>query len=102
MAEETKFFERFTLNQRIQHLAMISTFIPLVITGMPVKFPDAWWSPILIDLVGGFEMRTKIHHIAGIGMVILGVYHIGYVGYYLHKTRDLSMLPAPKDITDFI
>lgn len=95
-------FLRFTLNQRIQHIVMIISFIPLVITGMPVKFPDAWWSPIIIDLVGGFEMRTQIHHVSGIIMCILGAYHIVYVGYYLQKTRDLSMLPAPKDITDFI
>ena len=48
----------------------------LVVTGMPVKFPDTWWSPVIIGLVGGFEMRTQIHHAAGITMVVLGVYHI--------------------------
>src|SRR3972149_11502313 len=72
------FFKRFTFNQLVQHWVMIGSFMALVVTGMPVKFPDTWWSPVIIGLVGGFEMRTQIHHAAGIAMVILGVYHVVY------------------------
>jgi len=43
-----------------------------------LKFPDAWWSPAVINLLGGFAMRTQIHHVAGIGMVVLGIYHVVY------------------------
>ena len=35
------FFKRFTFNQLVEHWAMIGTFMLLVISGMPLKFPDA-------------------------------------------------------------
>ncbi len=41
-------FKRFTFNQLAQHWVMIATFMILVVTGMPVKFPDSWWSPVII------------------------------------------------------
>jgi cytochrome b subunit of formate dehydrogenase len=69
-------FKRFTFNQLVQHWVMIAAFMTLVITGMPIKFPDTWWSSTIINLVGGFEMRTQIHHVAGTGMVLLGIYHV--------------------------
>jgi len=37
---------------------MIGTFM-LYGNGMPLKFPDAWWSPVIINLLGGFSMRTR-------------------------------------------
>lgn len=100
--EGERYFRRFTLNQRIQHLWMVLTFVPLVITGMPIKFPDQWWAPVLIDLVGGFEMRTIIHHVAGIGMVLLGLYHITY--YLLIDRGPKQIIPDAdlKDVKDFV
>ncbi len=101
MAEE-RVFRRFTLNQLAEHWVMIGSFLALVITGMPLKFPDAWWSPLVIDLVGGFEMRTKIHHTAGIIMVLLGIYHVTY-HLFLEKEPFLErrILPTLKDVRDF-
>jgi formate dehydrogenase subunit gamma len=95
-------FKRFTLNQLVEHWVMIGTFMLLVVSGMPLKFPDAWWSPVIINLLGGFEMRTQIHHAAGIVLVVLGVYH---VGYHLFADKEplleRKILPNLKDAKDF-
>ncbi len=100
------YFKRFTFNQLVQHWVMIATFMLLVITGMPVKFPDAWWSPIIINLLGGFEMRQKIHHTAGIIMVLLGIYHVTYhviINPLINKRPLLEsrIWPGLKDVKDF-
>ena len=96
------FFKRFTFNQLVQHWVMIGSFMALVVTGMPVKFPDAWWSPVIIGLVGGFEMRTQIHHAAGITMVVLGVYHVAYhVFVDKESLLDRKVWPTIKDAKDF-
>ena len=96
------FFKRFTFNQLVQHWVMIGTFMLLVVTGMAVKFPDAWWSPVIINLVGGFEMRTQIHHAAGIGMVLLGIYHVGYhVFIDKESLLERKVWPTLKDAKDF-
>jgi formate dehydrogenase subunit gamma len=96
------FFKRFTLNQLVEHWVMIGTFMLLVVSGMPLKFPDAWWSPVIINLLGGFEMRTQIHHTAGIALVILGTYHVGY-HIFVDKEPlfERKILPAFKDAQDF-
>ncbi len=97
-------FLRFTLNQRIQHFVLLTAFIALVITGMPLKYPDTWWAPRIVDLLGGAEMRALIHRIAGVTMVALGIYH---VVYYLLIKRSvmlhprLTILPTIQDIKDF-
>ena len=96
------FFKRFTFNQLAEHWVMIATFMLLVVTGMPVKFPDAWWSPVIINLVGGFEMRTQIHHAAGIGMVLLGIYHVVYhVFVDKEPLLERNVWPTLKDARDF-
>ncbi|HLB72337.1 MAG TPA: cytochrome b/b6 domain-containing protein [Candidatus Methanoperedens sp.] len=96
------FFKRFTFNQLVQHWIMIGSFMLLVVTGMPVKFPDAWWSPVIIGLVGGFEMRTTLHHAAGIGMVILGIYHVTF-HLFVDKESLLErkIMPTLTDAKDF-
>ncbi len=95
-------FKRFTFNQLVQHWIMIGTFMLLVVTGMAVKFPDSWWSPVIINLVGGFEMRTQIHHAAGIGMVLLGIYHVVF-HVFIDKESILErkVWPTLKDAKDF-
>ena len=40
-----RYFFRFTLNQRLQHILMASCVITLVLTGMPLKFHQAFWAP---------------------------------------------------------
>ncbi len=96
------FFKRFTFNQLVQHWVMIGSFMALVVTGMPIKFPDAWWSPVIIGLVGGFEMRTQIHHAAGIAMVVLGVYHVVYhVFVDKESLLERKVWPTLKDAKDF-
>ena len=95
-------FKRFTFNQLAQHWIMILTFMLLVVSGMPVKFPDAWWSPVIINLLGGFEMRTFIHHAAGWGMILLGIYHL--VFHILIEKESIfnsDLWPNLKDVKDF-
>ena len=90
---------RFTVLQRVEHVVLYTTFIALVVTGMPIKYPNTWWSPIVINLLGGFDMRTLIHHVAGIGMCLEGAFHVIY--YPLLKKGPKEILPRQKDVYDF-
>jgi cytochrome b subunit of formate dehydrogenase len=96
------FFKRFTFNQLFQHWVMIGTFMLLVISGMPLKFPDAWWSHVVVNALGGFAMRTTIHHTAGLIMVVLGIYHVVFhVFVDKESILDRKVLPTIKDAKDF-
>lgn len=71
-------FQRFNLFVRLQHIILFTAVILAIITGLPLKFPEARLSQIVVALLGGAEMRTLLHHIAGFTMVILGIFHVLY------------------------
>jgi cytochrome b subunit of formate dehydrogenase len=74
-----KYFFRFSLHQRIQHIFLATTVIVLVLTGMPLKFHDAFWAHYLYALFGGIKAAPIIHKIAGTILLILFVYHLIYL-----------------------
>ncbi|MBZ5645757.1 MAG: cytochrome b/b6 domain-containing protein [Acidobacteriia bacterium] len=87
---------RLTLDQRIQHALLLSSFITLVITGFALAYPDSW-----LGLVVGESFRRWAHRIAAVIMMAVGVYH----AYYLAAKGEgrkafLDMLPVFKDAAD--
>ena len=78
---KTRMFVRMTGNERIQHAALASSFILLVVTGFMLKFPDAWWVEAIRSVSGSglFETRGLLHRIAGGVMVAGSCYHLYYI-----------------------
>ncbi len=94
------FMTRMTVNQRWQHLILLSSFIVLVITGFALKFPDTWFAH---TLGMGENLRGIIHRVAGVILIAAGVYHV----FYLAAAREgrrllLDIAPRPKDAFDAI
>jgi len=71
-----KYFFRFDLDTRIQHIILAATVIILVLTGMPLKFSDSSWAPYLYSFFGGSKMAPVIHKWTGAIMLLLFVYHV--------------------------
>jgi cytochrome b subunit of formate dehydrogenase len=86
-----KYFYRFTLNQRIQHIILAWAVVTLVLTGMPLKFPDASWSPYLYSLFGGIHAAPVIHKFFGAMLLALFLYHVGYLIYIIYKYQIIPM-----------
>ncbi|UCH82029.1 MAG: cytochrome b/b6 domain-containing protein [Nitrospiraceae bacterium] len=86
-----KYFYRFTVNQRIQHFILAWSVVTLVLTGMPLKFPDASWAPYLYSLFGGIHAAPVIHKVFGAILLALFVYHIVYLIYIIYKYEVLPM-----------
>ena len=95
-------YVRMTLNERIQHAAMFSSFIVLAITGFMLRFPDAWWViPIRNLSTGFFEMRSALHRVGAVVMVAISIYHLFYMLFTKRGRRfTLDMLPKFKDLGD--
>ncbi len=89
---------RMTINQRWQHLILLSSFIILVITGFALRFPDSWFA----ELLGmGERLRSIVHRVAGVALIGAGIYHV----FYLAVTREgrrlmRDLVPAPRDAFD--
>lgn len=116
-----KFFFRFDLDLRIQHILLASTVVILVLSGMPLKFSDAPWAPYLYTLFGGITMAPTVHKVTGAVMLTLFVYHIIWIirifyrnhylplknegkltiGRLMKRAVKLPIIPNTKDVKDF-
>jgi cytochrome b subunit of formate dehydrogenase len=92
------FMVRMTVNQRWQHLVLLTSFIVLVITGFALKFPESWFAHVFGM---GEHWRGIIHRVAGVVLIGAGIYHVIYLAAVIEGRkliRDLA--PRPKDAFD--
>jgi formate dehydrogenase gamma subunit len=95
-------FQRFQPFEVYQHMFLIISFFMLVITGFALKFPDALWVQWLVSFGMTEEIRSVLHRIAAVVMIIASFIQLGY--FILHKKgrKDISQLmPNISDITGF-
>lgn len=101
-----KYFYKFTAIQRAQHITIASCVIVLVLTGMPLKFHDAFWAPHLYALFGGITVAPVVHKIAGTVLMLLFVFHLIYICYCivtdiiipLKKKKQLGPITLAKSL----
>jgi cytochrome b subunit of formate dehydrogenase len=98
------YITRFDIHQRIQHYALMGSFIVLAVTGFLRGFPDwptfAWFTSIF----GGVEVLRLVHDIAAFVMIADGIYHLGYIayGYFVKHKSPSAMFPKWKDLKDIL
>ncbi|HSD64830.1 MAG TPA: cytochrome b/b6 domain-containing protein [Ignavibacteriaceae bacterium] len=95
---------RMTVNERIQHLALLISFITLVITGFMLKFPGSWWVEHIRSISqNAFEYRSILHRIAAVVMVAASLFHLYYI-IFTERGRQLvkDLLPKFQDLLDAI
>ena len=101
----TEVYWRFNVFHRFIHLVMMVTFIGLALTGLPIKYPDAFWARGLVVLWGGVKGAGIFHRwFAGItfGYFFL---HLLWVLYYRTILKGNlfgsdSMIPSGRDLKD--
>src|SRR5690349_15999049 len=89
---------RLSANQRLQHWLLLTSFIALVLSGFALQYPDS----LLAWLLGSNEyLRRGMHRSAAIVMLMVGVYHLGYLALTKDGRRWVKdMLPGVKDVKD--
>lgn len=119
-----EWFVRFTPFQRFLHFLVVTSFLILVITGMPLKFYDAHWAKVLFGLVGGLEAARGLHRVAAMITFLYFFLHVFNLIVVLWGKRDAvkdpatgsysikrmlmamfgpdSMIPSWRDVQDFI
>jgi len=93
---------RMTLSERLQHGALLVSFITLVITGFMLRFPDAWWVVVIRQLSESvFQIRSLAHRIAGVVLIATSLYHVYYV-CFVPRGKQLirDLLPRLQDLED--
>ncbi len=95
-------YVRMTLNERIQHAALMVSFFTLVFTGFMLRYPDAFWVVSIRSLSESvFMLRGLIHRCAAVVMVSASLYHCYYV-IFTKRGKQLirDLFPVLQDFTD--
>jgi cytochrome b subunit of formate dehydrogenase len=64
--EDDEWFTRFVPFERFLHFLVVTSFLLLVITGMPLKFYYTDWAKMLFHLIGGAETARALHRLGAI------------------------------------
>jgi len=59
---DDEWFTRFVPFERFLHFLVVTSFLLLVITGMPLKFYYTDWARVLFKFIGGAETARALHH----------------------------------------
>jgi cytochrome b subunit of formate dehydrogenase len=101
----TEIYWRFNVFHRFIHLVMMVTFIGLALTGLPIKYPSAFWAKGLVSLWGGVKGAGLFHRWFAAFTFGYFFLHLLWVFYHRFVMRGKllgpdSMIPSKKDIQD--
>jgi len=85
--EDSELFTRFTPLDRFLHALVISSFLLLVITGMPLKFYYTEWASALLAAMGGQAVAAVLHRLGAIITIFYFSVHVISVIYALLAGR---------------
>lgn len=101
-----KKYQRFTVSQRIQHLITIITFSLLVITGMPIRYPQNDYLRSFYMAMGGMSVMQFVHRAAATLLILAWIYHTIELLVRWKKANfsfdSWTMWPRKRDLTDLI
>ena len=98
-----RYFIRLNYAERLQHIILIVCFIVLAVTGFMVMVPETLAQALGRASDTVFFYRGILHRIAGITLILVGIYHFLYLFFTGPGRRWLvDMLPRPRDLKDMI
>ncbi|HEX7653880.1 MAG TPA: hypothetical protein VF607_10260, partial [Verrucomicrobiae bacterium] len=72
-----EWFTRFVPYERFLHFLVVSSFLTLVVTGMPLKFYYTDWAKVIFSIVGGPETARMLHRFGAIVTFLYFTLHLG-------------------------
>ncbi|MCX8091706.1 MAG: cytochrome c3 family protein, partial [Verrucomicrobiae bacterium] len=122
--EDDEWFTRFTPFERFLHLLVVTSFLLLVLTGMPLKFYYTDWAKTLFHFIGGAETARALHRFGALVTFLYFGLHLAALAvkawrgrarlrdpatgrWQLTRLREVlfgpdSMVPTLQDWRDFI
>jgi len=87
-------YTRFNPFERFLHLLVVTSFLLLVITGMPLKFYYTDWAKVIFSLMGGAGVARALHHFGAVITFTYFVLHLGDLVVSLWRNRKTVRNPA--------
>ncbi len=94
-------YERFNVQQRLQHIVLFISFTLLAVTGLPIKYAETAWASRVAALFGGMDAMLYIHLFGASMMIAVAVNHLLYLLFgVIVGEFSTAMFPTPKDFKD--
>ncbi len=101
--KDSELVPRFQSFEVYQHLLLILSFGTLVITGFALRFPEASWVQALYSLGMVEAVRSTLHRIAAIILLVISSIQAGYFIFTKKGRQEFkAMLPTGKDFSDLL
>jgi cytochrome b subunit of formate dehydrogenase len=92
--EDDEWFTRFVPFERFLHFLVVTSFLLLVITGMPLKFYYTDWAKAMFSVIGGAETARTLHRFGAIVTFIYFSLHVASLTGKAWKGRNQLRDPA--------
>jgi len=89
-----EWFTRFQPYERFLHFLVVTSFLLLVITGMPLKFYYTSWAKSMFAILGGTQVARVLHHFGAIITFLYFGLHIGRLLANSWRKRETLRDPA--------
>jgi cytochrome b subunit of formate dehydrogenase len=121
---DEEWFTRFVPFERFLHFLVVTSFLLLVFTGMPLKFYYTEWARIIFSIIGGAETARTLHRFGAlVTFLYFGLHVSALIGRAWNGRRSLidpdtgrfrlrrlwqtlfgpdSMMPTWQDWRDFV
>jgi cytochrome b subunit of formate dehydrogenase len=100
-------YVRFGRTDRLLHAGLMSSFLGLAATGLPLVFSDMRWAAVLARFFGGFVVAGRLHRFFAIVLITVFLIHVGRLGYRIVVRGQYgllwgpdSMVPQPRDFVE--
>lgn len=74
-----EWFTRFLPFERFLHFLVVTSFLLLVITGMPLKFYYTSWAKVIFSIIGGADVARWLHHLGAVITFLYFALHLGSI-----------------------
>jgi cytochrome b subunit of formate dehydrogenase len=105
---EPAYVSRFDAHTRTLHIVVMTSFLGLAATGLPLLFSEAPWARALATLFGGFHGAGIVHRVFGTALLCAVAWHLLDVFWraLVRRERGLlwgpdSLVPQPRDFVHF-
>jgi cytochrome b subunit of formate dehydrogenase/nitrate/TMAO reductase-like tetraheme cytochrome c subunit len=72
-----EWFTRFMPFERLLHFMVVTSFLTLVVTGMPLKFYYTDWAKFIFSVIGGPDTARMLHRLGAIVTFMYFTLHLG-------------------------
>lgn len=93
--DDEQFVTRFAGEHRFTHVLIVSSFILLAATGLPLMYYYTEWGKAFESIAGGVAITRFIHRVCAVITIFYALYHLFFIVRKVLRERDFSILHGP-------